>query len=327
MPSSRIRVVNLLPGLRAAGLEVSTCVYPKRLREKWAMFRQCRKADIVVLQKKIPTPPESRLLRMHCKRLAYDFDDAVYLPHDAGDKKRSRSREAKFAGVLRVADFAIAGNRVLAEAVLPFNKPVHIVPSAVETRGIAVKQSYQAEGPFVVGWVGGKVNLPHLNLLAPVLQEIARAHPLTLRILSNGTLEMPGVDVDFRPWRLETQEREIAGFDAGVMPLSDSPHAAGKCGYKALQYMASAVPAVVSDVGVNRDIVSNGAGFVAATGAEFRDCLENLIASGELRAATGRKGRQRVEEEYSVEAVGGRLAEVLSQSLESNAPSTPRPEA
>jgi hypothetical protein len=41
----------------------------------------------------------------------------------------------------------------------------------------------------------------------------------------------------------------------GIMPLPDTPSARGKCGCKALQYMALGRPAVVSPLGINREIV------------------------------------------------------------------------
>jgi len=45
-----------------------------------------------------------------------------------------------------------------------------------------------------------------------------------------------GVSCEYRKWKLETQEQEIAQFDIGIMPLHDTPWARGKCSYKLLQY-------------------------------------------------------------------------------------------
>ena len=46
-------------------------------------------------------------------------------------------------------------------------------------------------------------------------------------------------------------------FNVGLMPLPDTEWARGKCGFKALQYMALGVPPVVSNVGVNAEIVDH----------------------------------------------------------------------
>jgi len=50
------------------------------------------------------------------------------------------------------------------------------------------------------------------------------------------------------------------------MPLPDEEWSQGKSGGKARTYMAAGVPAVVSDVGFNRQLIENGrTGFLCAT--------------------------------------------------------------
>ena len=95
------------------------------------------------------------------------------------------------------------------------------------------------------------------------------------------------------------------------MPLPLNRHSEGKCGYKALQYMAAAVPPVVSDVGVNSDIVVHGKeGFVAKTDEEFYEALRRLIEDRSLRREMGTRARQKAESLYSIEVVGKQLADV-----------------
>ncbi len=168
----------------------------------------------------------------------------------------------------------------------------------------------------IIGWVGGNINLPYLNLLSPVLKKLSAKYPIQLRILCDKGLEMDGVDVKFVPWHLETQGREIANFDIGVMPLPDSLHARGKCGYKALQYMAAAVPAVVSDVGINSEIVQHGKlGCLSKDISGFYQALEKLIISPEDRKEKGTASRLKVEKQYSVEAISLLLATVLKKNI------------
>ncbi|MDZ8120413.1 glycosyltransferase [Pontiella agarivorans] len=314
--SSRIRVLNLLPELDTAGLEVEVEVYPKTFRDKLRLFRKCRGFNLVVLQKKMPSPFDLFLLRKNCRKLGYDFDDAQHLPHDSKGSK-SRSREVKFRNVIQASDFVIAGNRILEGWAREFGAiKTYVIPSAVETRNIAVKTEYTLGRRFVIGWVGGRVNLPHLMMLAPVLQALQSADiPVELRIVSDDTVEIPGVQVDMRRWDIETQEKEIAQFDVGVMPLPDTLHSAGKCAYKAIQYMASAVPVVASDVGVNRDVVKDGPGFAAIDSGEFINYLAELYGSEMLRKKCGGAGRLRAEKEFSNESVGALLAACLNDHL------------
>ena len=86
------------------------------------------------------------------------------------------------------------------------------------------------------------------------------------------------------------------------MQLTDDEWARGKCGLKALQYMALGIPTVLSPVGVNRKIARDGAAILAATSPEWATTLRALIDDEELRARVGGAGRVRVEREYSVEA-------------------------
>ena len=85
------------------------------------------------------------------------------------------------------------------------------------------------------------------------------------------------------------------------MPLPDDLWSQGKCGFKALQYMAMAVPAVASPVGVNTSIINEGVnGFLCETSAEWEAALQKLIDDPSLRETMGLEGRRKVIENYSV---------------------------
>jgi glycosyltransferase involved in cell wall biosynthesis len=113
-------------------------------------------------------------------------------------------------------------------------------------------------------------------------------------------------------WSLETEAAQLARFDVGLMPLPDLPWERGKCGYKLIQYMASAVPAIASPVGANRDIIVSGeTGFLAETRAEWVSSLLLLAGDPALRHSMGTAGRQRVEERYSLQSRAPELIQLL----------------
>jgi glycosyltransferase involved in cell wall biosynthesis len=307
--SSRVRAVNLLPELQAGGLQTRVVEHPNSWRERLIMLPECRRADVVVIQKTLMSPLYLLLLRLASRRLVYDFDDAVY---HSSKNIPSRSRMRKFAAMVRQVDLVIAGNDLLAEQARKYNRNVVVLPSAVETRGVPTRDSRRNGDHTIIGWVGGRYTLPHLQQAAPVLTRLAARYPIELRILSSDGIDMPGVNTRFIPWQLETQDAEIAQFDIGIMPLPDTPHTRGKCGYKALQYMAAGIVPVVSDVGTNAQVFKNGEeGFATNNDEEMLQALITLIENPELRRTMGQRARRRVEQDYAVEVIGSRLAGII----------------
>jgi glycosyltransferase involved in cell wall biosynthesis len=106
------------------------------------------------------------------------------------------------------------------------------------------------------------------------------------------------VEVEERAWSLGAEREALAEMDIGLMPLDDTPWSRGKCAYKALQYMASGIPAVADDVGIVAGTVG-GAGCAVAGPEQWLEALGALADDPGLRASMGKVGRRRVEEEFS----------------------------
>jgi glycosyltransferase involved in cell wall biosynthesis len=105
----------------------------------------------------------------------------------------------------------------------------------------------------------------------------------------------------FIPWSKEHEIEDLLQIDIGIMPLTDDIWAKGKCGFKALQYMALAIPALASGVGVNAAIIDAGInGFLCTTEEEWFSCLKSLIDQPDLRRQIGNRGRQKIIDHYSV---------------------------
>ena len=311
-PSTRVRVLNLVPELENSGLVCTVIPYPKNLYERLKLFLQMKHFDLVILQKKLPAYLDNLLLRSSARKLVYDFDDAVYFRHSSDKITKSRSRLKKFTRLVQKADLVVSGNRILADFADQFSDNVEVVPSAVETRNIPIKVFRKEENRVIIGWIGSDHTLAHLKTACPALSSLAGLYDLEMRIISNVPVDIPGVRTKFIPWKLETQACEVSLFDIGIMPLPDNDYTRGKCGYKALQYMAAGVPPVVSDVGVNSTIVNHGLdGLVAGSEKEFHNSLETLIKDGSLRRELGGNARLKVEKEYSIQVVGKLLSNIL----------------
>jgi glycosyltransferase involved in cell wall biosynthesis len=312
LPSSRIRILNLLPEIQKEGIQAYAVSYPQSFFEKIRLLRAMKQFDIVYLQKKLISPPEMKVLRKYSKRLFFDFDDAIYCRSDTQGGSESKSRNLKFKYTIQNVDLVIAGNRTLADYTSLYNENVVVIPSGVETRNIPLKNYTAFNSDIILGWVGGKGNLHHLKMLSPIFQKLSLDYRIQVNILCDAAIDIPSVKVRHIPWRLETQEKEIALFDIGIMPLPDNKWTQGKCGYKALQYMAAAIPPVVSDVGSNRDMLQhNREGFLVPSIDGFYGALKFLLDDKNQREKIGLNARKKAEKIFSVHVIGKMLANIL----------------
>jgi glycosyltransferase involved in cell wall biosynthesis len=257
-----------------------------------------------------PTWFESRLVRR--LPMVFDFDDAIYLPAhaEANPAARFLKRPGKAAELCRLARHVVVGNETLAGFARQHASAVTVIPSTIDTDAYVVRERAPNPRPMV-GWTGSVTTVTYLRRLAGALRRLRERLDYELRVIG-GEVEVSGVDVRCRPWQAETEVEDLRALDVGLMPLPDDEWTRGKCGMKALQYMALAIPPVVSPVGANLTIVEDGmSGFHARTEEEWVDRLERLLRDPALRARMGAAGRRAVEARYSARVQAPRMARVL----------------
>ncbi|MEO6787251.1 MAG: hypothetical protein ABI318_14055, partial [Chthoniobacteraceae bacterium] len=153
-PSTRVRILNLLPYFRDAGFSTAVEVYPNTLRGWLDVWPKVRGAEILVIQKRLPSLLEAKFLRWRMKRLVFDFDDSVWLRNREGDAKPSNKLKRRFAHLLSRIDLAICGNPILerrALATCPALRTM-IIPSGVPAPDAEIPK--RENSPLRVGWVG-----------------------------------------------------------------------------------------------------------------------------------------------------------------------------
>ena len=156
--------------------------------------------------------------------------------------------------------------------------------------------------------MGAPWNGAYFEPILGALRNLSGEREYELRLVTDEraprfTLDWQGIPVVWRRWASATEAADVREFDIGLMPLVDDPWTRGKCGLKAIQYLAAGVPAVVSPVGVNREIVRDGQnGYWAATPEQWLDRLRRLLDDPSERARLGAKGREHVERHYSIQA-------------------------
>ena len=261
-------------------------------------------------------PLLERILAGKGMPVVYDFDDAVYLPN-VSDVNRAFARlkwVSKTATICGLAAHVTVGNRHLAGWARPYARQVSVLPTTIDTDSYTPKDSAGIRGVPVIGWSGSLSTIKHLRTVEGALRRLRTAVDFRLRVVGDRSYAVPGLEVESKDWSAETELCDLRSFDVGIMPLPDDEWSRGKCGLKALQYMAVGVPAVVSPVGVNTEIVEDDRnGFLADGEIEWIDKLRRVLADEGLRARFAREGRRTVEERYSARAQAPRLREILDQ--------------
>jgi glycosyltransferase involved in cell wall biosynthesis len=285
-----------------------------RLRRE---LRDVDDADVVVVQRQVDPLPGRRLDRAAIgdRPLVLDIDDAVWLPEPGGHPlARLRRNEAKLRWLASRAERVIAGNEHLADWLSGHARDVSVVPSLVDTEGVA-RRVHAESDTVVVGWIGSASTALYLRTVAAPLAAFAACRPrLRLRLVVVGGVapEIPGVAVEQWPWSERNEADALRRLDIGLMPLPDTAWTRGKCAYKALQYMAAAIPVVADDVGLTSAVVGDGvAGVLARHPVEWEQAIGLLADSAAMRQRMGDAGRARVQAGYSVSTWSATLAKLI----------------
>lgn len=245
--------------------------------------------------------------------MVFDFDDAVFVAYRSPSNGYLSYLKfpQKTGEICRLSAHVIAGNQYLADYAGRFNPNVTIVPTTIDT--VKYQQTERAEREAVtIGWSGSFSTVQHLDTIRDTLQELAKDENFTLRVIGTPDYKLEGVDVEALQWRSETEIVDLQQIDIGLMPLPDDQWSKGKCGLKALQYMALGIPTICSPVGVNSTIIADGEnGFIADTKDEWIAKLKELIHSPEQRRRVGAAGRKTVEGEYSAAVQAPRVLKIF----------------
>jgi glycosyltransferase involved in cell wall biosynthesis len=299
-----------MPGRRLRKATETLRGYLRRMRE----LRQVRDFDVAFVYREAALLGPPILERRFARRvpLVFDFDDAIYLPASSAPNRWAAwlKDRLKTGKLCRLAAHVTVGNEVLAEYARPRSRAVTVVPTTIDT-DLYLPEARTAQPLPVVGWTGSVTTLPYLVQLEEALRVLRRKVAYRLLVIG-GELAVPDLDVECRPWRAATEIADLRPIDVGLMPLPDDPWTRGKCGLKALQYMALGIPPVVAPVGINGTIVENGVnGFHARTNAEWVERVACLLKDPGLRRRLGDAARRTVVEGYSAAVHAKRVAAVL----------------
>lgn len=193
------------------------------------------------------------------------------------------------------------------------NRNAIIIPTVVDADLYRPARDHGMRS-LTIGWIGSPTTWTYVRPILPVLERFCHDQNARFLVVGGGTGAATDrfLEMEVRAWDPGREIADVQEMDVGIMPLPDEPWAQGKSGFKLIQYMACGLPVVASPVGVNRLIVDDGIhGFLARGPDEWRDALERLARSSELRRERGEAGRRRVLAHYSLQSQAPRLIEAL----------------
>lgn len=326
--SSRLRAFQYVKHLERIGIE--TRILSRPWQASWITRSQyvmeaislAAWADVLLLQKPNQSIKLLDLLYKVNSRLIVDFDDAVWASPPIQSSSRAvqlaHKFEVRLQHAIRRAGFVITGSHYLADWVkrsFP-DCDVTVIPTSVDLDNYKQLKESRSLGPLTIGWIGSPGNLVDLVQVAPVLTLLYERYGARLRVISSCRPSLGNLDFDFEPWTAEAERDALQRLDIGIMPLDDSERSRGRCGFKAIQYMATGLPVIASPVGGAREVIEDGnTGYYAATPKQWLSRCNELIESTALRTQMGINGRHRVEKLYSVQNNLPVLLNILERRL------------
>jgi glycosyltransferase involved in cell wall biosynthesis len=329
--SSRVRVYDYLPYLQRMGLECRVLPFPQKLSLKAKVnyvgqaINLSHWADVVVLQKLVIGKVFLSMLTTFRKKIVFDFDDAIYTPPDKYSSSLDQVQEEyqeitkRLEHILEQVNCAIVGSNYLADYAKSWQQQVYVLPSSIDLENLPVKVVREKDNPVVLGWIGSPENLEDFQPIQKALVRVSSKlrEEAILKIVSSKPLVIDGVSVLFDKWSLDREREYLHSFDIGLMPLQNTERSRGRCAFKAIQYMGAGLPAIASPVGTALDVVEhNKTGLIASSTEEWIEAISKLVENPELRYSLGQKGRQIVEQRYSIQGNSIKLAEILQQVVE-----------
>lgn len=272
-------------------------------------LHRAKQFDIIFIQREALLLGSSYFEKQFFKnhKVIFDFDDSIWLLDTSPENKKFEFLKKPDKTKINIAHAhrVIAGNSFLASYAKQFNKNTIVIPTTIDSDFHIPKPKLRGKEKIVIGWSGSISTIKHFEMAIPALKHIQNKYPnkIEIHVIGQSSYSHPEINVISKNWGAKTEVDDLNCFDIGIMSLPNDEWVKGKCGLKGLSYMACGVATIMSDVGVNSDIIEHGKnGFLAQTEQQWIDYLSLLIENSDLRHKIGQAGRETVVKNYSVNA-------------------------
>ncbi|WP_135229238.1 glycosyltransferase family 4 protein [Deinococcus fonticola] len=330
-PSSRYRIFQFVEPLRQRGIHLDVRSF---LTSQAFQLRTLGRPNHPLVLARVAVASLDRLLQARSVKTKYD---AIFISRqtapfaqrffDAGFIRSGvpivfDMDDAVFTGypidhLLRASAAVTVGNAYLADYVRKVapGVPVYVIPTVVDTAHYAVRPPPQPGERPVVGWIGTASTFRRYLLpFLPGLLQVCQQFGAEFRVIASPDVqaEVEAAGATFVRWSLSSEVEELQRFNVGVMPLLDDAYVRGKCAFKLIEYGAVGIPGLGSDIGANREVIEDGLnGFLGRDASELEERLRQVLDLPDLGRGLGLRGRQRVEERFSLHSQVATLAAVF----------------
>lgn len=283
--SSRVRAYWIIKQLKQIGYR-SSALDNHGLRSLVLAFFKIPFYRVIVFQKTyskyhVHLLQWANILR---KTTVLDIDDA---PSRIGSEVTLNN----FKIMVNRADLVTAGSSALLSYVkgLGAQKAV-LIPSAID---LELYSNNKVDNEiFTLGWIGNGKDYQDdlIQIIKPVLEELGKTLELKFLLIGvNGSsalydefVGIQNVSVEFIDSLNWADTATVAGYiskmDLGLYPLLPNEFNRYKCAFKALEYMASGVPVVSSDIAFNTEVIQHNVdGFIVKDQKEWIDTIESIL--------------------------------------------------
>jgi glycosyltransferase involved in cell wall biosynthesis len=261
------------------------------------------------------------------KKTILDLDDA---PSKTNNKTTLRNVEFMIKNVSAVT----VGSQALYDYAFQFSEKIKLIPSSINLKYYQpIERKKNPNEQICLGWIGNGKHYKQdlISILTEPLTSVAKIHTIRFKLIGachekelyEAFSGIDGLKVDFVDqinWSDPLAVSSSLGdIDIGLYPLQHNQFNQFKCGFKAIEYMAMAIPVISSKVAENMAIIENNVnGLFAETSDSWKLALQKLIENYDLRKRLGTTGRQTVEKHYSIEKAAINIVKFINDQQPAN---------
>lgn len=328
LASARLRILQYRDYLRENAISCST-TYPYRdktgpitklisaQKEYSNIVKSMARSDVCFMQKRLFSEIFWSRLKKVDIPLIFDLDDFIFAKqYENQSWFMARRTRKRLMSCFSRCSAIIAGNENLAAAVADFGfgDRVHIIPTGLDVDKYCVNARASKTDPsqLVLGWIGHSKNFEYLRPIFEEIEKDGRLGKIQLAIMADKPIEGLPISVAqrFSKWTERGEAKFLSSIDIGLQPLDNSRWARGKCSFKAIQYMASGIPVLTSNVGSAAWTVGDG-GVVVKDSRDWSEAILGLQNKPQLLSSLGLQGQKRARELFDLPIVGESILNVI----------------